>query len=1024
MMTTSLPPSAPLYRRLRPTAIGLTLLIFLVGSLAGLLQRPYADPLFPDTLGLLDYLFHPIERNAYLRAQQPPTLSGVAFTDDGRLGLAVGENGILLKSTNGGIGWKARQTNTTESLRAIDISANGQLAWAVGDAGTILRSPDGGDTWIQRFVPTTATLHSVTFGPDELTGWAAGTEGTVLRSVDGGDSWTMTSTRGRQELRSVAPGPPGESVWVVGTNGTIVSIRGRAWVTWDYDQSHDLLSVTLAANGQTGWAVGATGILSRLDGSGWSPAMQIAPASLLSVATGAEGRNVVAVGTDGTIVPSLDAGDTWLRATLNTGQTLRSVAASPEGQDFWAVGASGTIIYSADGGVTWYACKYAMYPAAWAWLLLLGSAIGSFVLLLGPKSDSDVTAPEAMEALASDQPISSEGQDALGRRNLPLALSHLLQNRGTKPPLTVAVTGEWGQGKTSIMQLLVSYMEGHAQVVWFNAWHHRRERHLFAALLEAVREQAVPGGSGWGSIRFRLGLMESRVRRHPVLAAVVLAVLVGSAGLLETWTAFGSVVGGLSLLTVVNAVRSWVPTAGQLLAVGGRSVAVRTFGAQLAFRHRFAKALGEVTDAFAPVRLLVVIDDLDRCQPEQVVETLEAVNFLVNAVACYVVMGFARPQVLGCVGLGFGDIASELAVASAVENGVEREVRTRKARLEYAERYLEKLINVELRVPKLQDERAEDLLRETGRMWLAGARGVSRRRLMGAGISLVALATLLLAIGSGYMQNPPADVQDVVGTVGTGIRGTQQPPDVGGETPGAQRTAEGVSERGTDAGGLVGVSVTSPSRSAVAVDEGAGSSWWLAVVGVVVLLQGVLLATVGARRWAAGRLGIVEDSPELRRALQIWQGVIRSRVDSPRQLKKFVNRVRFLARLDAAEGGTALREDLVVALGALQTVVGGEARNAPEGLEFPVGLAEILSDPREMDWNGAVATWVRQLGGVATGVVGEGTAREVVSEEAISEEVVRLTVRAICAHRTEFPKRATEEMVGAFAELAQVVVFR
>lgn len=43
-----------------------------------------------------------------------------------------------------------------------------------------------------------------------------------------------------------------------------------------------------------------------------------------------------------------------------------------------------------------------------------------------------------------------------------------------------------------------------------------------------------------------------------------------------------------------------------------------------------------------------------------VLEVLESVSFLISSGDCYVVMGMARERVVGCVGLSFKDVASEL----------------------------------------------------------------------------------------------------------------------------------------------------------------------------------------------------------------------------------------------------------------------------------------------------------------------------------------------------------------------------
>ena len=78
----------------------------------------------------------------------------------------------------------------------------------------------------------------------------------------------------------------------------------------------------------------------------------------------------------------------------------------------------------------------------------------------------------------------------------------------------------------------------------------------------------------------------------------------------------------------------------QQLAAG--STRWRDLGGQLAFRVRFAEALQEVTAALGNNNLMILIDDLDRCDPRAVSEVMEAVNFLTSSGNCFVVTAVAR----------------------------------------------------------------------------------------------------------------------------------------------------------------------------------------------------------------------------------------------------------------------------------------------------------------------------------------------------------------------------------------------
>src|SRR5258708_9845907 len=134
--------------------------------------------------------------------------------------------------------------------------------------------------------------------------------------------------------------------------------------------------------------------------------------------------------------------------------------------------------------------------------------------------------------------------------------------------------------------------------------------------------------------------------------------------------------------------------------------------AQTSFRQRFAVEFRDFTRALGPRRPLVVfIDDLDRCLPANVRDVLEAVNFLVSSGDCFVVLGMDRVQVQRAVGLSFKDVAEEASLKrpAVLGNGAQLYAdaageAARAKRAEFAQKYLEKLINLEVRVPLAMDD--------------------------------------------------------------------------------------------------------------------------------------------------------------------------------------------------------------------------------------------------------------------------------------------------------------------------------
>ena len=438
-----------------------------------------------------------------------------------------------------------------------------------------------------------------------------------------------------------------------------------------------------------------------------------------------DGGTALAVGEGGTILRSGDRGATWAAVAAGTNAWLQSVALSPDGGTALAVGQGGTILRSGDRGATW-ADPIASYhrsvpPLSWViWTLGLMLLVPGFLSLEPPRP-----APlEPAGILASDRPLRRGDPDAAGTDHLAGQLTRFLGNPRTMTPVTIAITGEWGSGKSSVLSRLHDALRDTGQrPVWFNAWHHQGEDNLFAALLQAVRVQAVPYWCSAAGLEVRLRLLRARIVAHPARWLLSLLVLGGVCGFLwergapdvaeivrqmrtslgdgsklaervpQFLLAAGVPVALLGLLLLLLAeTRSRLTKAGldpgRLLAGAARAVGWKDLGAQLGFRTRFQEALKELTAALGHRRLTLIVDDLDRCRPAQIAEVLEAVNFLTDGDGCFVVLGLARRQVLAGLGLAYKDMAAEL---SKGEN-------TAETRAAYAENFLRKMIQIEIAV--------------------------------------------------------------------------------------------------------------------------------------------------------------------------------------------------------------------------------------------------------------------------------------------------------------------------------------
>src|SRR5438270_11745259 len=122
---------------------------------------------------------------------QGNNLRGASFVD-ANTGTVVGENGTIVRTTDGGNTWTIQASGTTQTLWAVSFT-DANHGTAVGEAGTIVGTTDGGDHWVTQPSGTTFQLRGVSYS-DTNNGAAVGDSGTILRTTDGGNTWDPQSS--------------------------------------------------------------------------------------------------------------------------------------------------------------------------------------------------------------------------------------------------------------------------------------------------------------------------------------------------------------------------------------------------------------------------------------------------------------------------------------------------------------------------------------------------------------------------------------------------------------------------------------------------------------------------------------------------------------------------------------------------------------------------------------------------------------------------------------------------------------
>jgi len=531
------------------------------------------------------------------------------------------------------------------------------------------------------------------------------------------------------------------------------------------DQS--LISVAFATP-QSGWAVGDSGTILHTEdgGKSWNPQVSNARDTLGSVAF-ATPQSGWAVGGSGTILHTEDGGKSWNPQVSNTRDNLYSVAfATP--QSGWAVGDSGTILHTEDGGKSWRWMGYRRWPAPWFYVGALFCCVG----LVWGCWPSPAPLRQMIEELANnDSPVTALKDDALGYGPLVDRLSRFIQNPKTAPPLVLSLQAPWGMGKSSIMRMLQSELKARraAVTVWFNAWHHQKEDQLLACLMEAVQKQAVPPWFTPIWVSFRLDLLRvrlfSNVDRLVLTLLALIAVATGPYWIshlpdwlhwLRSTPPWLRSIGGAGLIWVLlQPLLAFKGDPEKLMDRAGGS-ALRALKELLTLpsligksdvRQEFAANLKDVVEALAPQRLVIFLDDLDRCRPEQVVQILEAVNFLSSVSSCFIVIGADYQKVEALAAKEFEEIATqefENKEAMIVEvmkveamNGGPAPATPNKVllRVHYARNYLKKIVNLRLNLKQLAAADFREFLKRKPQDAIS-FRGLQRLMMVAAVIAL------------------------------------------------------------------------------------------------------------------------------------------------------------------------------------------------------------------------------------------------------------------------------------------------
>lgn len=275
------------------------------------------------------------------------------FVDE-NIGYTVGEAGLIMKTSDGGISWRSLNSGTKAWLRSVFFINELKgfctgVEWNSFD-GVLLSTENGGTTWDIRIFDSTYNTYKINqvFFIDPNIGFLTCYNGKIFKTINGGTDWEYFDTELSFSFNSICF-LDSNTGWIGGWNqssggeddGVILKTidGGNHWAIASYCP-YSVLSISFA-NQSSGYAVGYDGILKTSDGGQtWSSVYSTG--GFYSVFCQSADTATV-IGSNGLIINTYDGGTSWDTIPSGTNNHLFCLFTGNEDAKF-IVGEYGTVL--------------------------------------------------------------------------------------------------------------------------------------------------------------------------------------------------------------------------------------------------------------------------------------------------------------------------------------------------------------------------------------------------------------------------------------------------------------------------------------------------------------------------------------------------------------------------------------------------------------------------------------------------------------------------------------------------------
>ena len=231
----------------------------------------------------------------------------------------------------------------------------------------------------------------------------------------------------------------------------------------------------------------------------------------------------------------------------------------------------------------------------------------------------------------TDKPAISLGEDSFGVQQYITGLNDFIMDCNT--PMTIAIQGDWGSGKTSMMNMIKEQLGDRVVTTWFNTWQYSQfnmgDSLAISFLSRLITDLDTEQDQKEGNIKKALRTISKFAKTASVIAA-------------DTF------VGGKAAETLENGI-----------SLSEEHQELDMPQAINELKSQFQAAVNRKIQQTGKDRLVIFIDDLDRLHPGKAVELLEVLKLFLDCDNCVFVLAIDYAVVSQGVKQKYGELIGE-----------------------------------------------------------------------------------------------------------------------------------------------------------------------------------------------------------------------------------------------------------------------------------------------------------------------------------------------------------------------------